>query len=278
MLTLIQLELYKMFAKGRTYIAFGAIVFIVLAIMLALFIDGDNFFTFQTQHLRDAFLFEGHLLNGYLACYIILTALLIHIPFLIALVAGEMVAGESASGTLRLLLIRRPSRTGILAAKFIAVMLYSASLVALLALLSLFVGTALFGTGDLFVVRDTIHVFNSSDTPWRLLSAFAFAIPGMGVIAAMAFMFSVFSDNAITPVILTMVIIIACMILSAIDLSLFRAIKPFFFTTYMNNWKLFFEETVPLQKLLTSLGVLFAHILGFFGISVWKFRSKDILS
>jgi ABC-2 type transport system permease protein len=278
MYSLVKIELLKMFARGRTYIALGAILCIVFAILLALYIDGENFFQFQTQNLRDSFLFEGHLLNGYLASYIILTALLVHIPFLIALVAGEMVAGESAAGTLRLILIRQASRTEVLSAKFIALMLYSVLMVLLLAASTMILGVLLFGKGDLFVVRDTICVFNSEDTTWRLLSAYAFAIPGMGVVAAIAFMFSVFSDNSITPVILTMVIIIAFMILSAINLSLFKAVKPLFFTTYMNNWRLFFDEVPNTGKLLTSLGVLVLHIFICFGISLWKFRSKDILS
>jgi ABC-2 type transport system permease protein len=75
-----------------------------------------------------------------------------------------------------------------------------------------------------------------------------------------------------------MVIIIAFMILSSIDLSIFKLIKPFFFTTYMNNWRLLFEEPFNLSKLINSSLILVFHIALFFGISAWNFTKKDILS
>jgi ABC-2 type transport system permease protein len=275
---LTKLEIFKLFAKGRSYIAFGAIAFLVFVIQIALVVDGENFFEFQTQNLRDTFLFEGNLLNGYLTVYVILTALLIHIPFLIALVSGDLIAGETSAGTLRFLLTRSASRLEIITAKFITCIFYSTLLVIAMAVLSLVSGILLFGKGDLFVVRDTIYIFSENDVLWRLIASFGFSILGMSTVASLAFLFSSFTDNSVTPIILTMVIIIAFMILSSIDLSIFKMIKPFFFTTYMNNWRLLFEEPFNLSKLVNSSLILVFHIVLFFGISAWNFTKKDILS
>ena len=94
-LNLVQTELYKIFRKGRSYIGFGAIAFIVIVIQIALFVDGESYLELGTQSLKDSFTFQGNLLNGYLSVFIILSSLWVHIPFLIALVAGDLIAGEA---------------------------------------------------------------------------------------------------------------------------------------------------------------------------------------
>jgi ABC-2 type transport system permease protein len=271
-------ELIKLFSRGRSYIAFGAVVFIVGAIHLALWVDGENFLNFQTSNLRDQFLFEGNLLNGNLSAYIILTALLVHIPFLIALVTGDLLAGEAAGGTIRFLLIRPIRRSTLVAAKFATALIYSTLLVLVMALLSGLMGSWLLGSGDLFVVRDTLVLFDASDVSWRMLGAYTFSILGMATVASLSFLFSAITDNAVTPILLTMVIIIAFMILSSIDLSLFKAMKPFFFTTYMNGWKLFFEDPFSWARVAQYGGALLLHVVIFFAFTQWYVQRKDILS
>ncbi len=54
--------------------------------------------------------------------------MLIHIPLLIALVAGDSVAGEANMGTLRLMASKPVSRTGLMIAKFMATVIYTALL------------------------------------------------------------------------------------------------------------------------------------------------------
>lgn len=278
MMTLVRIELYKIFSKPRTYIGFVAIAFLVPLIQIALFIDGETYIEFSLQNLKEAFNFQGNLLNGFLATYIILATLYVHIPFLIALVTGDLIAGEAASGTLKILLTRKAGRTRIVLSKFLAGMIYTATLIFFMALISLGLGLVIMGTGDLIVIKNTIYVFAENDVLWRLVAAFCFGLLAMWCVGALAFMFSAFADNAIGPIILTMTVIISFIIISAIDLSLFRAVKPFMFTNYMGSWKLFFEDPVDFNKLILSAGVLIFHILGFLGISIYHFNRKDILT
>lgn len=276
--TLIRIELYKIFSRIRTYIGFIAIGLLVPLIQIALFIDGETYIEFSLQNLKEAFNFQGNLLNGYLACYIILATLYVHIPFLITLVTGDLLAGEAASGTFRVLLTRPVSRARLLTAKFIAGMIYTSALIFWMALISLLLGTAIMGTGDLIVIKNTVYIFSEEDVLWRLLAAFGFGLIAMWCVAALSFMFSSFADNSIGPIILTMTVIISFIVISAIDLSLFRVVKPFLFTNYMGSWKLFFEAPVNYQKLMVSLSVLIGHIFLFFGIAWYHFKKKDILS
>ena len=278
MLSLIRIELYKIFSKTRTYIGFAAIGFLVPLIQVALFIDGETFIEFSLQNLKEAFNFQGELLNGYLASYIILATLYVHIPFLIALVAGDLLAGEAASGTFRVMLKRPVSRTKMLISKYVAGMIYTASLLLCMAAISLVLGILIMGTGDLIVIKNTVYIFSENDVLWRLLAAFGFGLVAMWCVAALSFMFSSFASNSIGPIIMTMTVIISFIVISAIDLSLFSAVKPFLFTTYLGSWKLFFETPVNYSEIVKALCILAGHILGFVGISIIHFNRKDILS
>ncbi|OQA11851.1 MAG: ABC-2 family transporter protein [Bacteroidetes bacterium ADurb.Bin397] len=278
MFSLIRIELYKIFSRIRTYIGFIAIGLLVPLIQVALFIDGETYIEFSLQNLKEAFDFQGNLLNGYLACYIILATLYVHIPFLITLVTGDLLAGEAAGGTFRVLLTRPVSRTKLLFAKFISGLIYTAALIFWMALISLLLGIAIMGTGDLIVIKNTVYIFAEDDVLWRLLAAFGFGLIAMWCVASLSFMFSSFADNSIGPIILTMTVIISFIVISAIDLSLFRVVKPFLFTNYMGSWKLFFETPVNYDKILMSAGALIAHIILFFGIAWYNFKKKDILT
>ena len=54
------------------------------------------------------FLISGNILNAWFVTAFIMNSLHIHIPFLITLVAGDIVSSEATSGTIRFLLIRPP--------------------------------------------------------------------------------------------------------------------------------------------------------------------------
>ena len=125
---LLKIELYKIFKKPRTYIAFGAIAAIVILIQLALYADGAVYLEFVMRSINESFMVEGRLLNGYFVCYTILQTLLVHVPLLIALIAGDTIAGEAAMGTLRLLVTKPISRTGLLLTKFTAATVYTLAL------------------------------------------------------------------------------------------------------------------------------------------------------
>jgi ABC-2 type transport system permease protein len=271
-----QTEVYKLFRKGKSYIGFGAVAFIIVVINIALAVDGESYLNLGTQTLKDSFLFQGNLLNGYLSVYIILSSLWVHIPFLIALVTGDLLAGEGSTGTYRLLLTRPLSRHSIVAGKFIAATVYVLAMIISMAVLSIGMGLMVFGKGDLFVMKDIIYIFNEDDSMWRIMFAFGFSFFSMATVAAITFMFSAFTENPITPIIITMSMIIAFMIVSAIDLSVFRAAKPFMFTTYMGSWREFFSDPVDWHKVRHALMVLVLHIVVCLGITHYYFKRKDI--
>ena len=279
MSTLIRIELYKIFKKWRTYIGFLVIAVIVPVINFAMLAEGEKSLDFMTRNLQQSFVFVGNLLNGYLISYFILTSLAVHIPFLIALVAGDLLAGEATAGTYRLLVTRPVSRMKIVTAKFIAGLIYSNLLVLWLAVISLGLGIIMFGVGELIVIKSSgIIIFAREDVFWRFLIAYGFAGLSMTVVTALAFFFSSLVENAIGPIISTMAVIIVFLILSAIQVDFFRNLEPYLFTTYMSSWRMLFDDPINFADFFKAVAILAGHIVVLFSITVIIFKRKDILT
>jgi ABC-2 type transport system permease protein len=279
MWTLTGIELFKIFKKLRTYIAFAAIGIIILLIQLAMYADGEAYLEFMLGNIETAFDIEGKTLNGYFVFYLILHTLLVHVPLLICLVAGDIVAGEANMGTLRLLATKPVSRTKLMLSKFWASTIYTVLLLTFMAILGLLGSMALFGTSDLIIQKsDMLILLDSNDVLWRYAAAYGFAALAMITVASLAFLFSVFSDNSIGPIISAMSVVIVFTILTTMDIPIFYQLKPFLFTNHMLNWKGFFDNPVDLPEVLKSAGVLVLHIILFVSLAVYFFRKKDVLS
>jgi len=276
---LTRIELFKIFRKPRTYIAFIAIAVIIFLIQVALYADGDTYLDFMLQTINVSFDVEGRKLNGYFVFYLILHTLLVHVPLLICLVAGDAVAGEANMGTLRLLVSKPYSRTELLLSKFFATSVYTLALLSFMAVAGLLGSVALFGTSDLIVQKSDLFILlDRSDVLWRYASAFGFAALSMITVAALAFLFSVLSRNAIGPIVAAMSVVIVFTILTTMDVPLFNQLKPFLFTNHMLNWKGFFDRPVDYPEVLKSASVLALHTLVFVSLSIYIFNKKDVLS
>lgn len=276
---ILKIELFKIFKRPRTYISFAAIAVIIVLIQLAFWLDGETYIRFMLQSILQSFDIQGKLVSGYMVCYIVLQTLLLHVPLLVALVGGDLIAGEANMGTLRLLISKPVSRTTLLMSKFTASVVYTILLLLWMALLALGLSLLVFGTGDMFNQRSEVaFLLESKDLFWRYLAAFGFAAIAMTTVAALSFLLSLFAENSIGPIVATMSIIIVCTILTTMDLPLFNAIKPYLFTSHMLGWKGFFDNPVNYSSIFKSAGVLLLHIVAFAGGAILIFRRKDILS
>jgi ABC-2 type transport system permease protein len=288
---LLQIEVFKIFKRPRTYISFIAITALVAVIQFGLYIDGHAYIEFLLRDVSVSFDVEGKVLNGYFVCFIILQLLLVHVPLLISLIAGDLISGEANMGTLRLLLSKPISRTEVVLAKFGAASIYTLLLLVWMAILGLLVSMLLFGTDDMLNLKSGYIVqLKSYDIFWRYICAFGFAALAMLTVAALGFFFSIFAENSIGPIVATMSVIIIFTILSSLDIPVFNAIKPFLFTTHMIGWKGFFDVKVTeeneaiigsvqnLGMVLKAAAILALHIVGLTVASIWVFNRKDVLS
>ncbi len=276
--TLIGIELQKIFRKWRTYIGFIAITVLTPIVQIALYFEGENTLEFYTRSIAQSFVFVGNLLNGYLIANIMLQSLFVHIPFLIVLVGGDLLAGEATAGTYRILVTRPISRFKIVTSKFITGFLYTTFLIFWMIVLSLGVSILIFGTGELIVIRDKIYIIATDDVLWRFALAYCFSILSMTTVLALSLLFSSLVENAIGPIVATMAVIIVFLILSAFNVEILKDIKPYLFTTHMAKWGAFFKDPINLTEIIKSVLVLFGHIIGFYALTLYVFIKKDILS
>src|SRR5512139_2451011 len=124
-------ELWKLFGKKRTYIGFGAFLLAQNAMLIA----------FRFTHVRDdmerMLAGNGYLAQDYVSALTVAVVMLIPqvmllMPLYAALVGGDMVAKEAEDGTLRMILSRPISRLRLLSMKYLAGLVFAASLVLVL--------------------------------------------------------------------------------------------------------------------------------------------------
>ena len=278
MIRLINIELFKIVKKPSTYIGFLAIFLIVGALQLAMYFEGEELISIAIQNLENDFRLEGKIINANLLTYILLNSIIIHIPILICLVTGDAIAGEAATGTLRLILQRPFKRSEIYIAKAITGFLYTISLMVFLAGMTYGLGLLLFGTGDLIVLRRGVTVIASDDVTWRFFYAFCSGTLSMIVVASLSMMISSFVNNAIGPIVGTIAILIGLNIIFTLGAPIFKDILPYIFTSHITKWQYFFDFDIDKLVLQQSVVVQFVYILIFNLVGIWNFNRKDILT
>lgn len=278
MITLISIELQKIFRKWRTYIGFIAVLALTIIIQLAFYLTRDAYVQGTTRSLNDSFILNGNFFNGYVIAYLFLNLMFVHIPFLIVLVGGDIFAGEATAGTYRMLLTRPVSRIGLVTSKYLAGLIYTFLFILFIGIMSLGVSLLLFGPGELIAMKNKIIIYASNDILWRMVWAYSFTILSMMTVMAISIFFSSMVSNAIGPIVATMAIIIVFLILSAIPIEFLQNIKQYFFTSHLTQWNEFFNDPVDFNEVTKSALILIAHIVGLYLLTAWAFIKKDILS
>ena len=110
MLGLIHNELLVISGRWRSYIGFIGISILMPLILWGFSVGGEGLHQDYTRELGGTFMVVGSILNSFLATYIIMNTLWIHIPFLVTLAAGDSVAADGANCIFRITLTWPVSR------------------------------------------------------------------------------------------------------------------------------------------------------------------------
>jgi ABC-2 type transport system permease protein len=275
------LEVQKTFRRWRTYIGFAAVAGAVILLEIIIKMNETSMAKSFAGNLNTDFLVSGNVLNVWTITTFIMNSLYVHVPFLIALVAGDMVSSEGTSGTIRFLLIRPLSRSKIILSKYLTMLFYTAALIVFLAALCIGIGLAFFGSGDVIRFQTGIpHIIILPEhiAASRTLLAFIAAILSMSVVGSLAFLFSTLVDNSIGPIIGSMAVVIIFLIVGNLPFESLEAVRPYLFTTYMNIWQLFFDDPINWAEVGKYFLALLGHDVLFFAISYSVFVRKDIKS
>lgn len=277
MLREIKLELFKMTRRLRSYLGFGWMLLISTLFAYGMKSSPHPADMLGASIPRD-FEMVGSILNSEFLAYVLMRGSLVtFVPMFICLVTGDMVAGETADGTIRPLLVRPVRRSRLLTAKFIAAALYSVLLTVFLGISALTVGTFFFGHGDLLTVENGIAIFPMGEAIWRVLAAYAFSGLGMLAVGMLAFFLSTLVGNSLASLGGAMMTMYALIILSTI--KYFEPVSQYFFTTHMDVWqKLYVAPQIPWHDVAVSAAYLLTYVVVFFALAMVVFTRKDVLA
>ncbi|MEE1788974.1 ABC transporter permease [Streptomyces sp. SP17BM10] len=199
-------------------------------------------------------------------------ALPVFLPMTVGVVAGDSVAGEAATGTLRYLLVAPAGRTRLLAAKFTAGLAFCLAATAAVALTALATGAALFPLGKVTLLSgDTIGLGDA--LPRALLVAAVVALSLAGLVAIGLFV-STLTGSGIAAMAATVVLVITVQILDSFPQL--DAVRPFLFTHYWLSFADLLRQPMYWDGVLKNLA-LQAGYVAVFGSAAWaRFSSRDI--
>lgn len=273
---LLKFEVAKLIHRPRTFLSIGLMLVLVGLIFWGLKSEGENALGYLFQSLGNNFLMQGTILNGYMASFLILNTLWIHIPVLIVIVTGDLFSAELESGTIRLLMARPISRNCLALAKFCTAVLYVFFFILIFSILSLGLAVILFGSGDLIVAFNGLQIIPEDDLLWRFFAAFSYAFLAMSTFAILSLTVSFFTRKSLVAIMITLGIIVISTLLQTLASSLFLGWESFLITYHFSQWQLFFYSEMDWVTLLNSA----FWLIGFSGIcilvSLLRFNSLKI--
>lgn len=196
------------------------------------------------------------------------------LPLAVSVIAGDSVAGEANTGTLRYLLTVPVSRTRLLAVKYAAVVVFCLAAVLLVAVVGLVIGLALFGGGDVTLLSGT-QVGLAAGFGRVLLTVVYLALALAGL-AAIGLFLSTLTEQPIGAAIATLFTSFAMVILDSIPQVSW--IHPYLLTHYGTNFGELFRDPIGWSSLGEGAFVALVYVVGFW-LAAWaRFAGKDVTS
>jgi ABC-2 type transport system permease protein len=213
--------------------------------------------------------------NGVFLSFLALTILLtLVLPLVIAVVAGDSIAGEAGLGTLRYLLTVPAGRTRLLSVKYIAVVIFGLAACLLVSAVSLIMGAILFPIGPVTLLSGT--TVSLADGLLRLLYVTLYVAAGMAGLAAIGLAISTLTEHAIGAIAAILVLAVASEV--ADNVSQFAVIHPYLPTHFWLSFDSLLRAPVDTTTLLHGLLSFAAYIVVFGSIAWARFTSADVTS
>jgi ABC-2 type transport system permease protein len=207
----------------------------------------------------------------------------VFLPITVAVVAGDAVAGEAATGTLRYLLVRPVGRLRLLAAKLVAVAAFVLLSVALVTVTGYVVGVAAFGFGADATLGGAGGITSLSGaviTPAELAARTA-AVVGylalcMLAIGAIGVFFSTLTDSPLAAALGVLAVVVTSAALMPLDAA--AGIRTYLPTTHWLAWIDLYRTPILWTAVREGATVQLSYVLVAFGAAWANFATKDITS
>jgi ABC-2 type transport system permease protein len=194
------------------------------------------------------------------------------LPMAIGVIAGDSIAGEANSGTLRYLLVAPAGRTRLLLAKYASVLAFCVVATLVVAASGLIVGAILFPLGDVTLLSGTTISF--TEGLWRALLIAATVALSLTGVAALGLFISTLTNSGIAAMATTVGLLITVQIVDQIPQL--HAIQPYLFPHYWLSFADLLRDPVYWDELRRNFGLQGLYV-AVFGSAAWaRFTTRDI--
>ncbi|MDH6118054.1 ABC transporter permease [Kitasatospora sp. GAS204B] len=268
-LALFRSELTLTFRRARTLALLGVLAVVPILIGVVVKIETGN------MHGGDggpAFITQVTQNGVFLTFTALATSLPIFLPMTVGVVAGDSVAGEAATGTLRYLLVAPAGRSRLLAAKFTAAMAFCLAATLAVAVSGLLIGSILFPVGDVTLLSgDTIGLGAALLRVVLISGVVALSLAGL---AAVGLFISTLTGSGIAAMASTVGLVIIVQVLDSFPQL--HAIQPWLLTHYWLSFGDLLRQPMYWHAVWQDLG-LQALYVAVFGSAAWaRFTTRDI--
>lgn len=272
-------ELYRLFARRRTYIGFAMFFLLQLIVLLLLQLPASQR-GFAHQLGMFNLMFEEYFGGLTLAVIVVVTTVGFLGALFLALVAGDIVAKEAEDGTLRMVLSRPITRLRLLTVKWLACVIFGVLLILFIAGTSLLFGAlSRGGLGKLFIappphIPFEMQVYDTGPALIRFALAMGVLSLTIQVVSTLAFMFSCFRIKPAAAAILACALLFIDTLVRIMPFS--DSYRHWFVTFHASKWFWVFEQNFRWEAFVKSMIVLAVLNLLLWLIGAWRFCTRDV--
>lgn len=196
------------------------------------------------------------------------------LPIAVAAIAGDSIAGEANSGTLRYLLTVPVGRNRLLAIKYAGIVVFAFTVTLLVAAVGVLAGIALFGGGPVTLLSGTQVGFGEGLL--RLLGVCTYLAVGLCALGALGLFVSTLTEQPMGATIAVTMLAVTSVVLDTI--SQLDWLQPYLLT---HHWQAFAEllrDPVSFDALRPGLLSAAAYIVVFLSAAWARFGARDVTS
>jgi len=213
--------------------------------------------------------------NGIFLSFIALSILLtLVMPVVVAVIAGDSIAGEAGYGTLRYLLAVPAGRTRLLVVKYATIVVFALAVAFVVTAVALATGAALFPVGPVTLLSGTTVPL--ADGILRLFFVTLYVAAAMAALGAIGLAISTLTEHSIGAIAALAILVVASEV--ADQVPQFAVIQPYLPTHWWNSFDALLRVPIDSGTLLKGL-LSFAVYLVLAAFFAWaRFTTADVTS
>jgi ABC-2 type transport system permease protein len=262
-------ELAVLFRRRRTWAMLLALAAVPILIAVAVRISSSG-----SSGRGPAFI-DSITQNGLFVGIAGLTiAIPLFLPLTVGVVAGDSIAGEANTATLRYLLVSPVGRIRLLVVKYLAAVVFCLAATLTLSIAGILIGIALFPVGPVTLLSgDTVSI---GDSLVRSLLIALYATVSLLGLSAIGLFISTLTDAPVGAMAATVVLSIVAQVLDSLTQT--EWLHPWLFSHYWLDFADLLRQPIEWSSFGQNALLQLGYVVVFGALAYGRFSSKDILS